>query len=99
MSSELAALEELKGRCQSIKVCYLDTGVRMEPAIDTLQKFIEIAIKRPLISEEVDELGEEIASLRGYLMEILKKYPEVKRDFKPTIEVCDWLIGPVKTYH
>lgn len=93
MSSELAALEELKGRCLAIAVAYLDTGVRMRPALECFTKHLGEAAKRPLLPQEIDELAEEISDLRGYLTEIQKKYPEVKRDFSPTIKVCDYLLS------
>ena len=92
MSSEISALEELKGRCLAISVEYLDTGIRMRPAIECFTKHLGEAVKRPLIPEEVQELAEEIMSLREYLKLIQKKYPEVTKDFKPTIEVCNWLL-------
>jgi hypothetical protein len=93
MSSELAALEELKGRCLAIQVAYLDTGVRMGPAVVTLNKFLGEAVKRPLFPQETQELAEEILDIREYLKDVLKKYPEVKREFEPTIKVCDYLVS------
>ena len=93
MSSELAALDELKGRCTFLKIEYPDTGIRMEPAIDLLNKVMGYAAKRPLTPQEVDELGEELYSLRAYLKDIQKHYPGVQKDFKPTIAVCDWLLS------
>jgi hypothetical protein len=96
MSSEIAALSELKGRCLAIKVVWLDTGYRMEVADQRLTKFLNDAVKRPLLPEEVQELGEEIMSIRSYLKEVRDKYPEVRGEFDPTIRVCDWLVAPIK---
>jgi hypothetical protein len=96
MSSEIAALNELKGRCLALKVVWLDTGYRMEVADQRLTKFLNDAVKRPLLPEEVQELGEEIMSIRSYLKEVRDKYPEVRGEFDPTIRVCDWLVAPIK---
>jgi hypothetical protein len=96
MSSEIAALEELKGRCQAIQIVWLDTGVRMQSAIQTFTKHINEAVKRPLLPPETQELAEEILDLRQYLVDVRNKYPEVRREFDPTIKVCDWLVEPIK---
>jgi hypothetical protein len=96
MSSEIAALEELKGRCQAIQIVWLDTGVRMQSAIQTFTKHINEAVKRPLLPPETQELAEEILDLRQYLVDVRNKYPEVRREFDPTIKVCDWLVAPIK---
>lgn len=93
MSSEIAALEELKGRCQFISIEYLDTGVRMRPAIECISKHLGEAVKRPLLPQEVQELSEELLDLREYLKLIREKYPEVRKEFDPTIKVCDWLLN------
>lgn len=95
MSSEIAALEELKGRCLAISVAYIDTGIRMRPAIECIQKHLNEVVKRPLREDETQELAEEILSLREYLKLIRKHYPEVKPEFDPTIKVCDWLVEPL----
>lgn len=95
MSSELAALDELKGRCLAIQVAYLDTGVRMNPAIEKFTKYLGEASKRPLLQNELDDLTEEIGSLREYFRSMIKDYPEVKREFLPAIRVCDYLIEPI----
>lgn len=95
MSSEIAALEELKGRCLAISVAYLDTGVRMRPAIECIQKHLNDAVKGPIRPEAAQELAEEILNLREYLKLIKKHYPEVTKDFDPTIKVCDWLVEPI----
>jgi hypothetical protein len=96
MSSEIAALEELKGRCQAIQIVWLDSGVRMQSAIQTFTKHINEAVKRPLLPPETQELAEEILDLRQYLVDVRNKYPEVRREFDPTINVCDWLVAPIK---
>lgn len=93
MSSELAALDELKGRCIFLKIQYPDTGVRMDPALDVIKKNLGEAAKRPLLPNEVQELAEEVLDLREYLKTIREKYPEVSRDFDPTIKVCNWLLS------
>lgn len=95
MSQELAALEELKGRCQAIQIVWLDTGVRMQPAIEKFTKHINEAVKRPLLPQETQELAEEILDLRQYLLDVRKKYPEVRKEFDPTIKVCNWLVEPI----
>jgi len=93
MSQELSALDEIKGRCTFIKVEYPDTAVRMEPTIDLINRLMGVAVKRGLTKQEVDELAEDLYSLREYLKEIQSKYPEVKKDFTPTIDVCNWLLS------
>lgn len=93
MSSEISALEDLKGRCLFLDIEYPDTGVRMRPAILCITKHLGEAVKRPLLPDEVQELAEELSDLRGYLAEIQKKYPYVKKDFQPTINVCNWLLS------
>jgi hypothetical protein len=95
MSQELAALEELKGRCQAIQIVWLDTGVRMQPAIEKFTKHINEAVKRPLLPQETQELAEEILDLRQYFLDVRKKCPEVRREFDPAIKVCNWLVEPI----
>lgn len=95
MSQELAALEELKGRCLAIQVVWLDTGVRMQSAIQTFTKHINEAVKRPLLPQETQELAEEILDLRQYFVDVRKKCPEVRREFDPAIKVCNWLVEPI----
>ena len=92
MSQEIAALEELKGRCLAISVAYLDTGIRMRPAIERITKHLNDAVRAPLRPEATQELAEELLNLREYLKLIRKHYPEVKPDFDPTIRVCDYLL-------
>ena len=93
MSQELSALDELKGRCTFLKVEYPDTTIRMDSALEVFTKILGRAVKRGLTKEEIDELGEEMYSLRDYLRLIRNKYPEVRKDFDPTIKVCDWLLS------
>lgn len=97
MSSELAALEELKARCLAIQVVWLDTGFRMQSAIQTFTKHINEAVKRPLLPQETQDLAEEILDLREYLKDVRNRYPEVRGEFDPTIKVCDWLIQPINS--
>lgn len=93
MSQELSALDELKGRCTFLKVEYPDTTIRMDSSLEVFAKMMGRAVKRGLTKEEIDELGEEMYSLRDYLSLIRNKYPEVRKDFDPTIKVCDWLLS------
>lgn len=93
MSSEIAALDELKGRCTFLKVEYPDTTIRMDSALEVFVKMMGRAVKRGLTKEEIDELAEEMYSLRDYLRLVRNKYPEVRKDFDPTIKVCDWLLS------
>lgn len=95
MSSEISALEELKGRCLAISVAYLDTGIRMRPAIECITKHLNDAVRGPITHEAAQELSEEILNLREYLKIIQKHYPEVKREFEPTIKVCSYLVDPI----
>lgn len=94
MSSEIAALDELKGRLTSIEVVYIDTGVRVHQAIVAIDKAIQTAVERLLTPAEVNELAEELYSLRQYLLEIRKEYPEVRGEFDPTIGVINYLLEP-----
>jgi len=96
LNRKLAALDELKGRLIAIEVVYIDTGVRVHNAVVAIDKAIQIAAKRPLASKEVNELAEELYSLRTYLMEIRKEYPEVKGEFDPTIGVINYLLEPTE---
>ena len=95
MSSEIAALEELKGRCLAININYPDTGIRMRPAIECFTKHLGEAVKRPLKQHEVTEIAEEILDLRLYFQDIMNEYPEVKKDFLPAIKVCNYLVEPI----
>lgn len=95
MRNELACLDEIKGRCTAISIAYLDTGVRMRPAIEQIEHTMGLAVKGPLTEKEVNDLGNELYSLRDYLKEILAEYPEVKGEFEPTIKAIDYLLEPV----
>jgi len=95
MNHELACLDEIKGRCVAISVAYLDTGVRMRPAIEQIEHSMGLAVKGPLTEREINTLSDELYSLRDYLKEILAEYPEVKGEFEPTIKAIDYLLEPV----
>jgi len=95
MSHELACLDEIKGRCLAISIAYIDTGVRMRPAIEQITRTMSQASKGPLTEKEVAEISGELYSLRDYLKEILAEYPEVKGEFEPTIKAIDYLLEPV----
>ena len=94
-NSEISALEELKGRCLAINVCYLDTGVRMRPAIECITRHLNEVVKRPLQQKEIDELAEEIYDLREYFKYVMKESPETEKEIKPAIKVINYLIDPV----
>ena len=95
MSSELACLDEIKGRCLAIGINWPDTGVRVRPAIEQIDHFLNLAVKGEQTQRDISLLAEELYSLRDYLREILGEYPEVKPDFAPTIKAIDYLLEPV----
>jgi len=93
MSSELAALDELKGRLMFLQVEYLDMGVRIRPALEVIEKSMQTAVKGPLTITQVDELAEEMSDLRKYLAWVKGDYPEVTKDVEPVINVISWLLA------
>jgi hypothetical protein len=95
MSSELACLEEIRGRCIAINVNYPDTGVRIRPAVEQIEKSMGIAVKGTLTNAQVSELAEELYSLREYLKSIMAEHQEVKGEFEPTIRAISYLLEPV----
>lgn len=98
MSQELAALDELKGRLTFLQVEYIDMGVRVRPALETINRLSQLAVKGPLTMPQVDELAEEISDLRAYLGWVKGDYPEVSKDVDPVINVINWLLG-TQTQH
>lgn len=99
MSSEIACLDEIYGRCWAINVNFPDTGPRMASARQTIGRLKNEAVKRTLTPQEVDELAEEITSLRSYLLEIMKDYPETRSEFEPQIKAINYLLEPVSRGH
>jgi hypothetical protein len=77
MSSEIAALEELKGRCQAIQIVWLDTGVRMQVRYPDFHQTYKRGSKTTVTASGDPELAEEILDLRQYLVDVRDKYPEV----------------------
>jgi hypothetical protein len=95
MSSELACLDEIYGRCWAINVNFPDTGPRMASARQTIGRIKDIAVTRGLTEAEINELAEEITDLRGYLMYIVKEYPETSPEITPQIKAISYLLEPV----
>lgn len=95
MSSELACLDEIYGRCWAISVNFPDTGPRMASARTVIGRIKGESVKRGLTAQEIDELAEEIASLRLYLSQIVHDYPETKGELLPQIKAISYLLEPV----
>ena len=93
MSQEIAALDELKGRLDWIKVNWPDTHIPVDPTVDLLTTNLHRCMKRNLKEPEIQELSEDIQDLKEYLLVILRKYPEVRKDFIPTVNVINWLLS------
>jgi hypothetical protein len=95
MSGEIACLEEIYGRCWAINANYPDTGPRMASARQTIGRIKNIAVSRGLTESEINELAEEIQDLRGYLMYIVKEYPDTSPEITPQIKAISYLLEPV----
>lgn len=95
MSSELAVLDEIYGRCWAINVNFPDTGPRMTTAREVIGRIKNQAVKGGLTPQEIDELAEEIHNLREYLRFIVKEYPETKGEIEPQIKAISYLLEPV----
>jgi hypothetical protein len=93
MSSEIAALDELKGRLTFIKVQYIDTVSRVQPAIECIMRMMHDASKGPLTPKQIDELSEELYDLRSYLLWLKSEYSETSKEVDPVINVINWLMS------
>lgn len=95
MSSELAVLDEIYGRCWAINVNFPDTGPRMAAAREVIGRIKNQAVKGGLSPQEIDELAEEIHNLRAYLAFIVKEHPETNGEIEPQIKAISYLLEPV----
>lgn len=94
--SEIACLEEIKGRCLTINVCFPDTGPRMRSAVEALNEALNLAVKGPMQRKSLDDLIEELYDLREYLKFVIIEAPETKSEIQPTIECINYLMDPVQ---
>jgi hypothetical protein len=99
MKQEISALDELKGRLTFLQIEYIDTGIRIRPALTCIQNTLNLASKGPLTMQQVDELGEELSNLRGYLVWLKEQYPVTTKDVDPVIAVIDWLLTGEQKAH
>lgn len=98
MSSEIACLDEIRGRCIAVRVNWPDTDPRMQSAVAEISEHLHTLSKRPLNEIELQALDEELTDLRGYLVYVTEQAPETKKEIDPLIKAINWMFEPVNTH-
>ena len=98
MSSEIACLDEIRGRCTAVRVNWPDTEPRMQSAVAEISEHLHTLSKRPLNEIELRALDEELTELKSYLEYVTQEAPETKKEIDPLIKAINWLFEPVKTH-
>ena len=98
MSSEIACLEEIRGRCMAVRINWPDTEPLMQSAYAEISEHLHTLSKRPLTDIELNALIEELTNLKNYIEFVLKQAPETSGEIKPLLAAIDWIFEPAKTH-
>lgn len=91
----LLEIDELAGRLTAIRVNWPDTEVRVKHSIFQMRQLMA----EPT-TERIGNIVEDLYDLKKYLGDIYKLDPkELGRDFRPTMELIDRLLGPTQVTH
>jgi hypothetical protein len=91
-SAVIAALDEVRGRCVTVKIHWPDTCPGLDPAIDKITVFLNKAMKGTFTVENEQDLAETLYSVREYCKWLIKEYPETKRECKPLAKLINKLV-------
>lgn len=91
----LCEIDELTGRLSAIRVNWPDTEVRVKHSIFQMRELMA----EPT-TERIFNIIDDLYDLKKYLHDIYKLDPKLlARDFRPTMELIDRLLGPTETQH
>lgn len=86
-------VDELIGRLWAIRVNWPDTEVRVKHSIFNLKELLSEPTQERMV-----HIVDDLQDLRVYLQDILKMdEKELSRDFRPTLELVDRLLGPINS--
>jgi hypothetical protein len=91
-SAIISALDEVRGRCVTLKVNFPDTCAGVDPAIDKIQVFMRKAAKGTFSIENEKDLAETLYGVREYCRWLMKEYPEANNETKPLFHLINRLV-------
>lgn len=91
-SAIIAALDEVRGRCITLKVQFPDTCAGVEPAIDKLDVFLRKATKGTFSVYHEQDLAETLWGVKTYCDWLQKEYPEANAETKPLANLINRLV-------
>jgi hypothetical protein len=91
-SAVLAALDEVKGRCITIRTLYPDTCAGLDPAIDKITVYLRKATKGTFSVYHEQDLAETLYAVREYCKWLIKEYPVIKPECAPLANLINKLV-------